>query len=61
MNTIDTCLASNVNNTSVVRVSIIANGVRLTKTDMQEGSRPFVGASEANNGVTASLRIAMQA
>lgn len=30
----------------------IANGVRLTKADMQDGERPFVGASEAGNGVT---------
>ena len=36
-------------------VLFIANGVRLTKADMQEGSRPFVGASEANNGVTAFI------
>ncbi len=27
--------------------------MRLTKADMQEGSRPFVRASEASNGVTA--------
>lgn len=33
----------------------IANGVRLTKADMQEGSRPFIGASEASNGVTAFI------
>jgi restriction enzyme bgcI subunit beta len=33
-------------------VLFIANGVRLTKADMQEGCRPFVGASEASNGVT---------
>lgn len=36
-------------------VLFIANGVRLTKADMQEGSRPFVGASEASNGVTAFI------
>jgi restriction enzyme bgcI subunit beta len=30
----------------------IANGVRLTKSDMTEGARPFIGASEANNGLT---------
>ena len=30
----------------------IANGVRLTKADMQEGNRPFIGASESDNGVT---------
>ena len=33
-------------------VLFIANGVRLTKADMQEGCRPFVGDSEASNGVT---------
>ena len=33
-------------------VLFIANGVRLTKADMQEGSRPFDVASEASNGVT---------
>lgn len=36
-------------------VLFIANGVRLTKADMQEGSRPFVGASEASNGVTSFI------
>lgn len=36
-------------------VLFIANGVRLTKADMQEGCRPFVGASEASNGVTAFI------
>ncbi len=36
-------------------ILFIANGVRLTKADMQEGSRPFVGASEASNGVTAFI------
>ena len=30
----------------------IENGVRLTKADMCEGIRPFIGASESNNGVT---------
>lgn len=30
----------------------IANGVRLTKADMIAGERPFVGASEAGNGIT---------
>lgn len=30
----------------------IENGVRLTKADMHEGIRPFIGASESNNGVT---------
>ena len=36
-------------------VLFIANGVRLTKADIQEGSRPFDGASEASNGVTAFI------
>lgn len=31
----------------------VSNGKRLTKNDMQPGSRPFIGASEMNNGVTA--------
>lgn len=30
----------------------IANGTRLTKADMTIGNRPFVGASEAHNGIT---------
>lgn len=30
----------------------IANGVRLTKADMTTGNRPFVGASDACNGIT---------
>ena len=30
----------------------ISNGVRLTKADMTIGNRPFVGSSEACNGVT---------
>lgn len=33
-------------------VVTIANGVRLTKADMTESTRPFVGASEEVNGVT---------
>ena len=33
----------------------IANGVRVTQADMQEGSRPFIGASETSNGVTAFI------
>lgn len=33
-------------------VATVNNGVRLTKADMQPGSTPFVGASEANNGIT---------
>ncbi len=30
----------------------ISNGVRLTKADMTIGNRPFIGSSEASNGVT---------
>lgn len=30
----------------------IDSGKRLTKADMQEGVRPFVGASDSNNGIT---------
>lgn len=28
-------------------------GVRLTKNDMIEGTRPFIGATDSNNGITA--------
>ncbi len=31
----------------------ILPGKRLTKSDMTDGSRPFIGASDSNNGVTA--------
>lgn len=31
----------------------ISAGVRLTKSDMMEGVRPFIGASDSNNGITA--------
>ncbi len=31
----------------------ISSSVRLTKDDMIEGNRPFVGASDSNNGITA--------
>lgn len=31
----------------------IHSSVRLTKNDMTNGSRPFIGASDSNNGVTA--------
>lgn len=30
----------------------IESGKRLTKADMQDGNRPFVGASDSNNGIT---------
>ena len=33
-------------------VTTINNGKRLTKTDMEQGNTPFIGASEANNGIT---------
>ena len=31
----------------------IQSGVRLTQSDMTEGDRPFIGATEFNNGITA--------
>lgn len=31
----------------------IQSGIRLTQSDMTEGDRPFIGATEFNNGVTA--------
>lgn len=31
----------------------INSGVRLTNADKQDGTRPFIGASDANNGITA--------
>ena len=31
----------------------IQSGVRLTKQDMHQGNKPFIGASDANNGITA--------
>ena len=34
-------------------VVTIGNGVRLTKSDMEDGDTPFIGASEMNNGITA--------
>lgn len=34
-------------------VVTIDNGVRLTKSDMEDGDTPFIGASEMNNGITA--------
>lgn len=33
-------------------VANIKNGVRLTKGNMQEGDRPFIGATDKNNGIT---------
>lgn len=34
-------------------VCSIQSGVRLTKQDMRRGNMPFIGASDANNGITA--------
>ncbi len=31
----------------------ISSGIRLTKDDMVPGDRAFIGASDANNGITA--------
>ena len=31
----------------------IQSGIRLTQSDMTEGARPFIGATEFNNGITA--------
>ena len=31
----------------------IQSGIRLTQSDMTEGDRPFIGATEFNNGITA--------
>lgn len=36
-------------------IFIIRPGKRLTKSDMQAGEKPFVGASDSNNGVTAFI------
>lgn len=33
-------------------ILIVTSGKRLTKADMVEGTRPFVGASDSNNGIT---------
>lgn len=33
-------------------IFIIKPGKRLTKSDMKSGLRPFIGATEANNGIT---------
>lgn len=33
-------------------ILIVTSGKRLTKADMGEGTRPFVGASDSNNGIT---------
>ena len=31
----------------------VKSGVRLTKADMKAGSKPFIGATDSNNGITA--------
>lgn len=31
----------------------ISAGIRLTRSDMMEGIRPFIGATDSNNGITA--------
>ena len=33
-------------------IFVIRPGKRLTKSDMQSGNKPFIGASDSNNGVT---------
>lgn len=38
-------------------VLIVKSGKRLTKADMVEGERPFIGASDSNNGITFSLHL----
>ena len=34
-------------------IFVIMPGKRLTKADMKEGERPFIGATDSNNGITA--------
>lgn len=36
-------------------IFIISPGKRLTKSDMISGNKPFIGASDSNNGVTAFI------
>jgi len=33
-------------------IADIKNGVRLTKADIKKGNRPFIGATDKNNGIT---------
>lgn len=33
-------------------IVIISSGARLTKADQERGTRPFIGSSDSNNGVT---------
>ena len=37
----------------ISEIFVIAPGKRLTKSDMQPGSKPFIGATDSNNGITA--------
>lgn len=37
----------------ISEIFIISPGKRLTKSDMQPGSKPFIGATDSNNGITA--------
>lgn len=39
--------------TTFEKLFVINSGVRLTKDDMIEGKRPFIGATDSNNGITA--------
>ena len=34
-------------------IFVIRPGKRLTRSNMQSGTKPFIGASDSNNGVTA--------
>lgn len=33
-------------------LAVIKSGVRLTKSDMTSGSKPFIGSTDSNNGIT---------
>lgn len=37
-------------------IFVIRPGKRLTKSNMQAGDKPFIGASDSNNGVTAFVK-----
>lgn len=37
----------------ISEIFAISPGKRLTKSDMQPGSKPFIGATDSNNGITA--------
>lgn len=37
----------------ISEIFVISPGKRLTKSDMQSGSKPFIGATDSNNGITA--------